>query len=335
MDLTLGGHVNWIWSGNIGTSSTSEVYEITIELDNYYHFEMPCDPKVVVTIYKNTGDFITGGGYLIEPETSGGVYDPEPGTKTNFGFNVKFNKKGTSLQGKLTVIFRHMNDAGELRTYQIKTNSMTSLGVVNYNEPSCDIAAFNSKATLKDVTDPLYPISLGGNLDLNVTMTDCGEPGTTDAIGVTLWGPANQGYPLWLSTSWVNYQTVEEVIDGGNLVVHSSVSIPLPTPPVQSDQAEPPTVIIPSNDPSSLVVFPNPYIDKVTFQFVPEADTRAKLELFDITGRPVETLYEGNVTGGEKYEIEYLRTVPNSNVLIYRMTMGDKVSTGKLLRGNF
>jgi hypothetical protein len=325
-NYSMGGNVSFTWSGNIGTN-TYEVYDISLELNVNSYYSLGCNPTTPITIYKNTGDFITGGGYIIEPSTAAGVYAPQTGEHTNFGFNVKFNKKGTALQGKMTVVFRHV-DGGILKTYQIKTNSMTSLGVQNNPDPTCDIAVFNSKATLKDVSNPLAPISLGGNLDLHVTMTDCGEPGTADAIGITLWGPGNV---LWVSTSWINYITVEEVLDGGNLVVHSGFSIPIP----QSEEAEPPITIIPSNDPSSLLVYPNPYIDKVTFQFVPESDTRARLELYDLTGRLVETLYEGNVTGGQKYEIEYLRTAPNSNILIYRMTMGDKVSTGKLLRGNF
>ena len=34
------------------------------------------------------------------------------------------------------------------------------------------------KANLKDVTDSNNPISLGGNLTLNLVMTDNGEPGS-------------------------------------------------------------------------------------------------------------------------------------------------------------
>jgi hypothetical protein len=325
-NYSMGGTVSFTWSGSI-VNATYDVYDISIELNDYYTWADGCNPLAEVTIYKNTGDFITGGGYFHEPSTAAGLYAPQEGEHANFGFNVKFNKKGTNLQGKMTVVFRHM-DGNVLKTYQIKTNSMTSLGVMNYPEPLCDIAVFNSKANLKDVSNPLAPISLGGNLDLHVTMTDCGEPGVADAIGITLYGPNNS---LWVSTSWVSNHTIEELLDGGNLVVHSGFNVPLP---LTAAEAEPPAVIEPQNE-IGLVVYPNPFYDRTTFRFVPAEDTRAKLELFDTYGRLVATLFENMVTAGQKYEVEYHRTDNGSSMLIYRMTMGDKITTGKLVQGNF
>jgi hypothetical protein len=78
------------------------------------------------------------------------------------------------------------------------------------------VADFRSKANLSDVTNPLAPISLGGNLTLQVTMTDKGEPGSNDTIGITLW----DGSKLAFSSEWTGAKTLEKVLDGGNLVVH-------------------------------------------------------------------------------------------------------------------
>jgi hypothetical protein len=66
------------------------------------------------------------------------------------------------------------------------------------------------------VTNPLAPVSLGGNLTLQMTMTDTGEPGSSDTIGVTLW----DGSTLVFSSEWTGAQTLEQPLDGGNLVVH-------------------------------------------------------------------------------------------------------------------
>jgi hypothetical protein len=78
------------------------------------------------------------------------------------------------------------------------------------------LADFRSKATLTEVTDPLNPISLGGNLALQITLTDKGEPGSSDSIGFTLWN----GKTLLFSSQWSGSKTDEKRIDGGNLVVH-------------------------------------------------------------------------------------------------------------------
>ena len=47
-------------------------------------------------------------------------------------------------------------------------------------------------------------------------MTDKGEPGSNDTIGVTLW----DGNKLVFSSEWKGAKTSEKVLNGGNLVVH-------------------------------------------------------------------------------------------------------------------
>jgi hypothetical protein len=99
------------------------------------------------------------------------------GQKTNFGFNVKYNKGGTNLQGQVNIIVRNGG-----RTYQIKSNSITSLAATS----ATGTATFNGKANIQDITDPLNPISMDGNASLQLTLTDNSEPGTSDTIGITL-----------------------------------------------------------------------------------------------------------------------------------------------------
>jgi hypothetical protein len=64
---------------------------------------------------------ISGGGYLVLA-TPAGAFAGDVGSKNNFGFNVKYNKPKTSLQGSINTIIRK---AGRL--YQVKGNAMTSL----------------------------------------------------------------------------------------------------------------------------------------------------------------------------------------------------------------
>jgi hypothetical protein len=78
------------------------------------------------------------------------------------------------------------------------------------------LANFRSKANLIDITDPLNPVVIAGNLSLQVTMTDRGEPGSNDTIGITLY----KGNTLLFSSEWNGAKTVEATLTGGNLVVH-------------------------------------------------------------------------------------------------------------------
>jgi hypothetical protein len=88
-------------------------------------------------------------------------------------------------------------------------------------------------------------------------------------------------------------------------------------------------------DETKLSVYPNPFIQTTNFQIVPAVDARATLELYDIYGRLVETLFEARVEAGMIYEVKYHRTSSMDAMLIYRLTIGDKVVTGKLLKSNY
>src|SRR5262249_23494024 len=130
---------------------------------------------VTVALPIGTG-FITGGGYLVM-QSPAGQYAGDVGTNENFGFNVQSNRSRTDLQGNFNAIVRQNG-----RVYQIKSNSITSLSVdasVTATHPH-PTAVFLSKANLNDITNPNNPVGIAGNLQLQVTMTDAGQPGNND-----------------------------------------------------------------------------------------------------------------------------------------------------------
>ena len=97
-------------------------------MNNYYTRNSSAD-NTVVTVSKPIGtNFITGGGYLVLSQPSG-LKAGDPGTKNNFGFNVKYNKGFTNLQGNINTIIRRTESDGILHVYQVKGNAMTSLSV--------------------------------------------------------------------------------------------------------------------------------------------------------------------------------------------------------------
>ena len=79
------------WTVNIGAETDAE-YTISTEVTGYYN-RNDANDNTVVTVYKPTGDFITGGGFIVNPDNTAGTYAGDPGRRTNFGFNVKYNKK--------------------------------------------------------------------------------------------------------------------------------------------------------------------------------------------------------------------------------------------------
>ena len=204
-------------TANCTTSLALGAHQIDVYVNNYYYGTT----SGIVEIAQPNGSFVTGGGFLTIG-SSAGSYPPDTGSKMNFGFNVSY-KNLKSLQGHVNIVFRKGG-----RTYQIKSTAINSLGIalkkstgntVCSGPPSATcfgIADFRSKANLSDVTNPLSPVALGGNLTLQLTMTDKGEPGSNDTLGVTLW----DGNKLVFSSEWKGAKTSEKVLGGGNLVVH-------------------------------------------------------------------------------------------------------------------
>jgi len=195
------------------------------------------DDTTIVVALPLTSNFITGGGYLINPTNTAGTYSGDANRKTNFGFNVKYNKTGTNLQGNINIIDRKGS-----KVYQFKGNSLTSLGVQywdtslnsgaggwaqqpggacanNFNASAqCPITAtFQGKANLNDVTLPTA-VSLLGNLTLQMALTDKGEPGAFDTMAITISNGSTGA--LLFSSMWNGTQTVQKALDGGNLVIH-------------------------------------------------------------------------------------------------------------------
>lgn len=199
------------WNLNLGVADSLD-FTIGIIVSAYYT-RNDSGENTLVTISKPIGtNFITGGGYLINA-LSNGQYAGLAGFRTNFGFNVKYNNSGKNLQGNVNAIVR---GAGG-RVYQVKGNVMRTLSVRTVsNNPLVRAAVYTGKANVTDITDPLNPIALGGNNSFQMELTDNGEPGAADTIGITVWNDAGG---LLFSSRWNGTRTVEQILGGGNVVV--------------------------------------------------------------------------------------------------------------------
>ena len=88
--------------------------------------------------------------------------------------------------------------------------------------------------------------------------------------------------------------------------------------------------------PTSLKVttFPNPYNDFVTFQIESNISGKGVLEVFNVTGQKIATVFEGNINSGKGQNIRFAVPKQNRSSLIYRLRIGDKTTTGKILYVN-
>jgi hypothetical protein len=169
----------------------------------------------------------------------------------------------------------------------VKGNVMTSLSVNSTNKT----AVFNGKANIQDITNPLVPLSVDGNATLQVTMTDMGEPGSSDKIAITVW---NKAGGLWLASHWNGAKTLEQLLTKGNLKVSSKSSFnttPSTTARIDLDNS------IDTEPSPQVIAYPNPVLDKVTIDLGGIPAMGVKTLLTDAVGKPL--LENGHKVIGE------------------------------------
>jgi PKD repeat protein len=159
----------------VGTA-TADDYDAVLEFEcdfddvdvNTYHVQASVvgdyyaggpDEDVLVVFDPGLG-FTTGGGWFYWPDTT---------EKTNFGFTMKYNKKGTKVQGSLLLI-RHVAPGEK---YRVKSNALYGLSIGEAGDPVYGWASFSGKCTY---LEPGW-LEAEGNHEFLVYVEDHGEPG--------------------------------------------------------------------------------------------------------------------------------------------------------------
>jgi hypothetical protein len=82
---------------------------------------------------------------------------------------------------------------------------------------------------------------------------------------------------------------------------------------------------------TTITAAPNPFNDRIRFSLKSSLSGQGRLELYNMQGQKVKTVFEGNVIAGQVQNIEY--SVPGSQraSLIYVFTVGKERMSGKLI----
>jgi hypothetical protein len=262
-----------------------QVYAV---VDNYY--TGGCSDVATIQIARPGADFVTGGGYLRNTATAGTI----AGTmnlKTNFGFNMQYNKSGTNLRGQCNIIIRSKG-----KIYQVKSNAVNTL-VVSATGSSGTPAYFNTKANYSDITDPLSPIAMGGNMDLTVKMNDVSTGGQNDQVSILLMNPNTS--EVIFSSNWSGVQTVLQNLGGGNVSVRSTPSSNTVTSARVEQTEEIPVVV----NPFTVRVLGNPALNFFNIN-IQGSEGKISLRVVDIQGRILddrENVPQGTLQLGHSY----------------------------------
>jgi hypothetical protein len=76
--------------------------------------------------------------------------------------------------------------------------------------------------------------------------------------------------------------------------------------------------------------YPNPFQEKVNFRISSATSGKAVLEIYNILGQRMAIIYEGKVDAGVPLDVNYILPSSRNAMLIYKLTMGGKTTTGKI-----
>ncbi len=82
---------------------------------------------------------------------------------------------------------------------------------------------------------------------------------------------------------------------------------------------------------TSFNVFPNPFSEHSTIRFTMEQNTHVILDVFDMAGRKVCTLFNDSAEKGQPYEITFDGTNQAEGIFIYKASTNEGNYTGKIL----
>jgi hypothetical protein len=242
------------------------------------------------------------------------------------------------LQGNINIVFRKWqlyNGVWQWRVYQMKSNSINSMAVVEVGsngQPATATnpavfrkAIINTKANLKDVTDPLNNIDLGGNHNLTLDAWDhiTANGGVNDKISVTLMGATTN--ELLFSSSWISNATAAQTITGGNINVRngsSSGSTTVNNSITRSGQME----VAVKEDAFVVKAYPNPTEHEFTLIVTSSLNEKIEIQLYDVAGRKIQTLSANaneTIRFGEKLKV---------GVYIAKVIQGNKKESIKLIK---
>lgn len=250
-----------------------------------------------IVVYDADISFATGGGLIYSPENSFNNYPDLTGI-ASFGFVAELVKNNKPPRENSKFYFK-------LDNFELESTVLNKFIISGYK------AELEGKCTINGSGEYFFRLSVVDGQDNN--------NGKADIFELEVWNPArNELLYQFYSKSKNKKET--NLLDG-SIIVHSKQK--------KSGQIE--FANSPSIKNSNLLVYPNPFDEILRFEFVSPVDVHVCIDIFDITGRKVKTIFNEFVSGGVNYNTEFVPLSEVSNTYLYRVTLGESVFYGKVI----
>jgi hypothetical protein len=258
-----------------------------------------------VVIYDPDGGFITGGGWIYSPAGALAT-KPEAEGKANFGFVAKY-KPGKNSVGEVdgNTNFQFTNG-----NFHFKSSSHEDMSLV----------VSGAKATYRGIGT----VNGTGSHKFLVSAIDGDLPGGggADKFRIKIYANGSSSEVLYDNQAGASDNAdATTILGGGSIVIHTK----------KNKSAEIATAIEHELHLPLFNVYPNPFSDRLRIEFVPKESTHGRIDMFDMTGRLVKTVFNQPVEAGVHYNVEFVPGNEVTSFYIYRMTLGKAVRNGKVI----
>ncbi len=188
---------------------------------------------------------------------------------------------------------------------------------VVYNAPACDAITFSVtvNSVIAGATYNIYDKS--GNAISGVAPA---SPYVTPNNSSFAFGniPAGSGYKVIVTSN------------GCTSTDNSCGAVVLPRPAVTKQEKKAVTISM-GESTATVAAFPNPFNDKVMFSLESPVSGKGILELYNLTGQKIQTVFQGNIEKGKTRTLQYNVPVTDRSNLVYIFRVGTYRTTGLLI----
>lgn len=258
-----------------------------------------------VVVYDPNGGFVTGGGWINSP-AGAYVADLTVAGRANFGIGAKYDNNAIVPKGQ--------------------TQFQLHIGNFNFHSTSYDWLVmsghkghYKGSGTVNGTGDYGFLVSLvDGALD---------NSNPEDRFRIKIWNKVN-GSVVYDNQGGADDAEATSAIANGSIVFH----LPKGQKTVNLKQAGSPTESL--NALSSFEAYPNPMVNSAIILFRLHESTTATLKVLDLQGKEIVRLFEGEVSKGAQYEVEFAPGNLRKGIYLTKLvTSSGKVYTKRLMIG--
>jgi hypothetical protein len=225
----------------------------------------------------------------------------------NGGQSIKVTAGTQNFTLTLTKSYANTSLSNQVCTFPVTVNPLAAAPDVTYVGPTCTETTFKVTVNNPEVGST-YTLK---QLDNNVVVLGPYTSGTLQFTGLHI----GQGYSVQAQTA----AGCKSNFNDCGTFTHSSTL-----------RAEPTTLVAPVTEQPSVIAAPNPFNDRVRFSIKSPISGQGSLELYNMLGQKVKTIFQGSIQKGVQ-NFEYV--VPGSQRanLIYIFRVDTYKVSGKLL----